>query len=1369
MSARFKKSHSSPGRNPTVEGRFASWWDGFTSYGGAIALSAGMGWEAGANPQGLSVVSGTALTTTSGSVLNVTVGPTAFLNWQSFNVAPGESTIFHQPSSSSVAFNWIGDASASKIYGNVTANGTLILANAHGFYFGPQSFVSVGGSLILTTTILPPDTAGGAGWQFNGPPPGIGIVNYGRIESRGGGALFLIADQVENHGTLSAPGGQIGLYAGQEVSLSNRPDGRGVSVKVRLPAGSVSNTGTVIADAGEVALQARTVNQDGVLQANSVRSHNGVIELVAEETLSLGRTSDIRTRGDGSDGSDGGTVILRSSHVLTDAPGSRVDASGGAGGTIELSAPTIQHFDSELSGGHLLLDPTDIVLSTSGGGEVGPGGGVAAGDPPTTLTLNPTTAFRNKKFTDIALEATHDITFAQGLTWDLSASTGLSSDTHQLILRAGNNVTFQDRTKLVDGNGWSVRLEAGYDFSAGQVQSGVGSIYLGGAPGGTGSGTIQTAKGGIQLVAGHDILVGSGYVGTVKGGSVDLAAITGDINTGTRNDGYDFGATGYTVSSSGLGGVTTAHGGDVTLRAGGNVTSIPTTPLGKPPGASGAYGSEGGGVTVVAGGNITGNFLVRNGTGVLQAGIDLTDPAHPVVTNPDSQIGTQLDVANLSLVSGSWSLWSGGNIRLGEIRNPNGTFNPNRLKLPPGQFPGNTDGVVPATKSAFLFDYAPDAAAHLWAGNAINLIGDNLPRPNASNLRMGAIYPPELSLNAGSGGIYLKNSVVLYPSASGSLSIVTRDGGDLSAAPIVGGLVSLTVSDSGRAEYTTFADGHSISPTHLGKSSLMNVDISGDINTIALVVPSAATIHVAGDTYNFGFVGQNLSSSDVTRIQVDGSIGFRGNLTDTPLPGGYPPAALDTAYSTQPAIVQKLIYSPATQRLTWIGQMTDAERQYLLSPERYVYDRLGLPVQNPDGSQKTETVPLTVAQSDAIQTLYKESQEASLGGQGLALSGPGQFNISASHIDLGVSAGIFVTTSSSALEKIIPDSASIRLDVSGRTAQGGHEAIPGDLVMTSSRISNEGLGGSITLTTAGQVDVGAQETVLGSDGSPKGIFTSGGGNITVISTGTINVNGSRIAAYDGGNIKLWSEHGDINAGVGGSGVTSFIGTEWDPVSQSVVHFPATVPGSGILSTTLAGGNAHLGDVLLDAPNGNIYANSGGIIQIPFNGIQNDAKVTLNAGKDIEAGNSGIIGGDIRLKAGGSVSGIVVGTGNVSIASDHSVSVSVLSGGSVSIAAGTTVSGTVMSGGSIDVSGGSITASLISGSVNTTGDATGAAVGVPASNVPRADTQVADSGDRLASKRIDGDADALLKRKNLPKTSVVTTRARVRVRFPGEAN
>jgi len=81
------------------------------------------------------------------------------------------------------------------------------------------------------------------------------------------------------------------LLAGQEVLISDRPDGSGLSARVRLPEGSVDNQGRIIADAGSILLQAQNVNQSGLIQANSVREHNGTIELFASYNVQLAGTS----------------------------------------------------------------------------------------------------------------------------------------------------------------------------------------------------------------------------------------------------------------------------------------------------------------------------------------------------------------------------------------------------------------------------------------------------------------------------------------------------------------------------------------------------------------------------------------------------------------------------------------------------------------------------------------------------------------------------------------------------------------------------------------------------------------------------------------------------------------------------------------------------------------------------------------------------------------------------------------------------------------------------------------------------------------------------------------------------------------------
>ena len=286
-----------------------------------------------ANPQGMTVVAGSASAQASGSQLNVTVGQNTFLNWNSFNIQPGETTTFIQPAANSIVLNNIGGNSPSQLWGALQANGTVILANANGFYFGPNSMIKVGGSFIATTAPLPPDFGAGSSWQFTGMPPLASIVNYGTVQVGQNKSLYLIAEQIENHGNLSAPGGSIGLCAGQQVLLSERPDGRGLSAIVQMPSGSVDNNGNITADAGTIALQAQVVNQNGIIQADSVQNQNGVIELVASESLKLGANSQILARGDDTSlGSAGGSVTLKSGNNFSDSAGSRIVTTGGVHG-----------------------------------------------------------------------------------------------------------------------------------------------------------------------------------------------------------------------------------------------------------------------------------------------------------------------------------------------------------------------------------------------------------------------------------------------------------------------------------------------------------------------------------------------------------------------------------------------------------------------------------------------------------------------------------------------------------------------------------------------------------------------------------------------------------------------------------------------------------------------------------------------------------------------------------------------------------------------------------------------------------------------------------------------------------------------------
>jgi filamentous hemagglutinin family protein len=1279
----------------------------------AFLCCAGLDGPLRANPSGLTVVSGSAAVKTTGPQLNITVSSSAILNWSSFNILSGETTTFLQPSANSIVLNTIGGANPSKIWGTLTANGTVILANAYGFYFGPNSMIKVGGDFIATTTPLPPDYGIGSSWTFTGMPPLASIVNYGQIAAGSGHGLFLIAEQINNQGSLSAPGGQVGLYAGENVLLSERPDGRGVSANVQIPAGSVDNNGKITANAGEIALDAQVVNQNGIIQADSVQNQNGVISLFASEQLNLGANSQILARGDDSPGgSSGGGVTLKSGNIFSDSVGSQVTTTGGAqggdGGNIEISAPNILSLNSSMNaaantgwiGGQLLLDPTSITLSTSGAGSAG-NGTVAYNSGSGALTLNVNSAFANMNFSQITLAATGDITLAAGTVWNLSAST--KETTGQLLLQAGGDIVFGNNSQILDANNWSVNLQAGVVFPGGTVQSGTGNIYVNGGSGGTHGGSVQTAAGSITMTAGESIEVGNGAIRTTGGGSINLTALAGDINAGTGNGGYLFSLFGYSVSPN-VGGIATAAGGNVTLTAGYDIISTPAATTSQAPGASGAYGSEPGNVTLTAGNQVMGNFTVANGTGTILAGVQVQNGQAPQILNGNASIGTSSKPVSLSLIDGSWNVFSGGNIYISEVRNPNGTFNSSELGVPNGEFTGNVGNPTVPSSTSFLFDYAANAAANFWAGNGITLTGANLPRIAGDNGDMPPVYPPILTLNAGAGGITVNNTLVLYPSSQGGLQITTRDGGDLSGTQQQITLTGIVMSDSGLPGFASFLQGHALTPLYENNPDPVTLNISGDIDSFGLTVPTFAHITVTGNTYNFGFAGQNVSPLQTTFINVGGSITYRGDQTSVALTDPLPASMFNSILSGDPAVTGPLSYNAATGTLTYIGQMTAAALSYLLNPTQVVVNSQGQPELNSDGTPVTKPLTLDSTQQAAIQALYTASQNATLGDQGLALAGPGQFNITAQSMDLGISGGITVLAPDSALAAISPYGANLDITLGG------------DLAMTATKIANEGLLGNIELTAGGALDIGGEFTPFGDPNAPKGIFTTSGGNISVSAQGDVNIDGSRIAAYDGGNITVFSQTGDVNAGTGGSGFVTLVAEELEPTGQ-LTTITATIPGSGILATTLAGSDAPLGNITVNALAGSINASLGGVIQIAFNGTDSRNNfIDLTAGKDINASGSGVIGSNIRLKAGGDITGVVVGSQSVNINSQQNVAVSVFSGGNVEISASGSVSGTVIGGGSVNVSGDSITAALVSSSVTTSGDATGASMGVPQSNV-----------------------------------------------------
>jgi filamentous hemagglutinin family protein len=315
-----------------------------------------------AGPDGARVVGGTATVTGSGTG-NVIVNQTSqntIINWNTFNIGVGQSTTFFQPNSSSIALNRVtGGMGPSEILGTLTANGRVFVINRDGVLFGAGSVVNTSGFLATTSDIRNADFMAG---RMNFSIPGrldASIVNQGHITATNGGFAALVAPGVRNSGTITATLGTVGLAAGNSFTLDFYGDklitlavgdqiaGRVIDVATGRPLNSlVTNDGGIKANGGRVELSASTaravvdsvINTSGVIKANSVGVHNGMIVLggatgsskVAGAPKQTVKVSGIVSAAGKKKGTTGGTVVVTGEDIQV--ANAKIDASGRNGG-----------------------------------------------------------------------------------------------------------------------------------------------------------------------------------------------------------------------------------------------------------------------------------------------------------------------------------------------------------------------------------------------------------------------------------------------------------------------------------------------------------------------------------------------------------------------------------------------------------------------------------------------------------------------------------------------------------------------------------------------------------------------------------------------------------------------------------------------------------------------------------------------------------------------------------------------------------------------------------------------------------------------------------------------------------------------------
>ena len=704
------------------------------------------------NPAGPAVVGGQATVSGLGtSQVTITqASQQAIINWQSFNIAPHETTQFIQPNVRSIALNRIFDQNPSQIFGSLRANGTVILLNTNGVMFGPNAQVNVGGLIASSLNLSNANFLAGH-YIYEGTGLEGWVRNAGTIHGNYDG-VYLLAPNVENTGVITSPGGNIVLAAGATAYLSNRPDGRGFLAEIKAPAGQAVNVKDLIADGGNITLAGRVVNQEGLVQANSVREKNGKIELYASETLTLKAGSQTLAKG-GTDGvSDGGTILAIADKFTGTAKfekGATLDVSGGSGGGnagfVELSGSRVglggQFIGSAKPGyrsGNLLIDPT------------------------TDLDL---TGFTATNFADISFSTPRDAGGNLLPGYDLRV-TGF----------------FDLNTVQPPPTGGTIRFDAGQDLI-------FRDLILWTNPFGT------PTKWDIVGVAERNILF-TGFSGTTLqtayGGGIDLQAKTGNVNLIDPQTGVL-----STIRSQGGGGVSITTGQDL----------IASTAFDENGGLLGFFNIQG--INIDGPGrlnlNVGRDFIggpangVQSGPGFVLWNTDATVSPHHTVTvggkigetnltlgtdglplttaellaqGKPSETESSARYADFALSGGELTVSAGGNVYLGRVRDAG--------------LVGGFDAQGNPREPAFAAGLENSKATIISRdGNIlINTNARDAGRSTTSLEVLSALLPASFEARAEKGTIQIRSNLKFLPSPTGSVQFLAHQ--DIQGVPKIG-------------------------------------------------------------------------------------------------------------------------------------------------------------------------------------------------------------------------------------------------------------------------------------------------------------------------------------------------------------------------------------------------------------------------------------------------------------------------------------------------------------------------------------------------------------------------------------------------------
>ncbi|MFY4782243.1 filamentous hemagglutinin N-terminal domain-containing protein, partial [Aliarcobacter butzleri] len=249
-----------------------------------------------AAPSGGVVTSGSANISQNGKVTDITQSTQkASINWNKFDIASDETVNFKQPNSSSITLNRVVGNEKSIINGALNANGQVWIINSNGVLFGKGASINTSGLLATTKDISDADFQAG-NYNFKGNSK-ESVINLGTIDVINSGSVILAANEVRNEGTIKAIRGKIHLAGADEYTVNlNGNSLVNLTVNKGVLDSLVKNSGTVLADGGEIYLTTNAVNEllkgvvnnTGVIEANSLDGITGHVNISSNVVINTG-------------------------------------------------------------------------------------------------------------------------------------------------------------------------------------------------------------------------------------------------------------------------------------------------------------------------------------------------------------------------------------------------------------------------------------------------------------------------------------------------------------------------------------------------------------------------------------------------------------------------------------------------------------------------------------------------------------------------------------------------------------------------------------------------------------------------------------------------------------------------------------------------------------------------------------------------------------------------------------------------------------------------------------------------------------------------------------------------------------------------